>query len=77
MAESIIILGPQGCGKTLNAAALAKAYGFSRWCEADERMPKSGHLILAHSVTADCKLCVVNFHDAIKKVPNPHRESYG
>ena len=72
MAESIIILGPQGCGKTLNAAALAKAYGFNKWCDADERMPKSGHLILAHTITANCPLRVIAFRDAIKKVSNPH-----
>lgn len=72
MAESIIILGPQGCGKTLNVAALAKAYGLNKWCDADDRMPKRGHLILAHQIPAGCPLRVVQFRDAIKMVSNPH-----
>jgi hypothetical protein len=73
MTESIIILGPKGCGKTLNAAALAKAYGFKKWCDAGHhRMPRRGYLILAYSVPADCPLRVVEFREAMKKVPNPH-----
>jgi MoxR-like ATPase len=76
MADSIIILGPQGCGKTLNAAALAAAFGLPRWIEADEceELPRFGHLILAHELTPDRAqgLRVVEFKDAIKKVAKPH-----
>jgi DNA polymerase III delta prime subunit len=73
MADSIIILGPQGCGKTINAEALAKAFGFEQWCEADDgTLPRTGYLILANWMPDDCDLRVITFAEAIKKVPHPH-----
>lgn len=64
MTDSMIILGPQGCGKTRNAAILAKAYGFDKWCEADDGMPATGYLIFANHVDPECELRVVNYEDA-------------
>ena len=75
---SIIILGPQGCGKTLNAAALAKAFGLKHWAEADGRRSISlqDHVILANHgdiIPHACRsLRVVPFAEAIKRVPHPH-----
>lgn len=71
---SVIVVGPQGCGKTLNARALAKAFGLKHWCDAEDGpLPARDHLILAHETPRDPKLLrVVSFRDAIKKVARPH-----
>lgn len=76
---SIIVVGPQGCGKTLNAKALAEAFGLPHWCEGDEaRLPRRDHLILASYVPPRAKgLKVVPFQDAIKKVAEPHPATPG
>lgn len=73
MAESIIIVGPQGCGKSLNAKALAQAYGLKHWVHADRGMvPKEDHLIFANAAPRAVGLKVIQFADAIKKVAKPH-----
>lgn len=73
MAESIIIVGPQGCGKSLNARALAQAYGLKHWVDADRGMvPMKDHLILANVAPRAVGLKVIQFSDAIKKVTKPH-----
>ena len=50
MKASIVIHGPQGCGKTRNAEALRLHYGLNRIVEADERpqqmLPATGALVL-------------------------------
>ena len=50
MKPSIVIHGPQGCGKTRNAEALRLHYGLNRIVEADERpqqmLPATGALVL-------------------------------
>lgn len=76
MPQSIVIVGPQGCGKSLNAQALAKAFTLKRWCEADDvyPVPLRDHLILANEVTPELRaagLKVVQFSEAIKKI-TPH-----
>lgn len=49
--KSILIVGPQGCGKTLNAAALAAAYGFKKSCEGDTGLfPRTEHLIVGNPI---------------------------
>lgn len=35
MNRSIIVVGPQGCGKTRNGASIAKAYGLEKVVELD------------------------------------------
>jgi hypothetical protein len=77
MPQSIIIIGPQGCGKTLNAQALAKAFSLKRHCDADEvyPVPLNDHLILTCDLTAELRaagLKVIQFRDAIKRVAKPH-----
>ena len=82
MTASIVIVGPQGCGKTLNGKALALAFGLPHWCEADgrRRLPRTDHLILANDLDVPpgaWGLKVVQFSDAIRRVPNPHPASPG
>lgn len=76
MPQSIVIVGPQGCGKSLNAPALAKAFSLKRWCDDREvyPVPLRDHLILAHELSPELEaagLKVVQFSDAIKKI-TPH-----
>ena len=56
MKPSIVIHGPQGCGKTRNAEALRVHYGLDRIIEADERphqmLPATGALVLTCRVSS-------------------------
>ncbi|OOW63332.1 hypothetical protein Xlen_02580 [Xanthomonas campestris pv. leeana] len=40
MAESIVVCGPMGSGKTLNADAIRQAYQLKRVVELDERLQR-------------------------------------
>lgn len=55
MKPTIVIHGPQGCGKTRNAEALRQHYGLDRVIEADERphqmLPATGALVLTCRVS--------------------------
>ncbi|MDV2452677.1 hypothetical protein [Xanthomonas hortorum] len=42
MAESIVVCGPMGSGKTLNADAIRLAYELKRVVELDERLQRKG-----------------------------------
>ncbi len=70
MAQSIIIIGPQGCGKTRNAKRLAKTYGLESIMDEitpDCILPKQDHLILTNTLTPDMRgMKVIQFADAMK-----------
>ena len=55
MKATIVIHGPQGCGKTRNAEALRVHYGLDSIIEADERphqmLPANGALVLTCRVS--------------------------
>lgn len=80
MAQSIIIVGPQGCGKSMNAPGLCKAFGVTKWVDAADirylpngDLPQEDHLIFAHDWPKNTHgLRCVNFEFAISKVDNPH-----
>ncbi|PPT98677.1 hypothetical protein XaraCFBP7407_04180 [Xanthomonas arboricola pv. arracaciae] len=42
MAKSIVVHGPMGSGKTLNADAIRQAYDLKRVVELDERLQRKG-----------------------------------
>ncbi len=42
MAKSIVVHGPMGSGKTLNADAIRQAYSLKRVVELDERLQRKG-----------------------------------
>lgn len=67
--KSIILVGPQGCGKTLNADRIAKAYGLKYHGEYEYLgdVPDD-HLLCSNERPHDSDLQVVEFKDAIKKV---------
>lgn len=76
MPQSIIMVGPQGCGKSLNAPALCRSYRLKRHCDAADvyPVPLQDHLILASEITPELQaagLRVVQFRDAIKRI-TPH-----
>lgn len=72
---SIIVYGPQGCGKTRNGAALAKAYGFDRVVELEDwpfrgKPPREGALLLSCrelASLAEYNLQLVSYATAAKK----------
>lgn len=80
MAQSIIIIGPQGCGKTINAPGLCKAFGLPKWVDLDEinylskgQMPMEDHIILAIERPRNTQLLrCLSFEEAMKKVAKPH-----
>ena len=75
MTKSIVVIGPQGCGKTINGPALAKALNRPHWCDLDqhEKPPRTDHVVLANDLTAaTAGLNVMTFSEAIKLVDKPH-----
>ena len=79
MAQSIIIIGPQGCGKSLNAQGLCEAFGLKHSVDLDDikcrrlDMPLEDHIILATERPRDTKrLHCLSFSEAMKKVKRPH-----
>jgi broad-specificity NMP kinase len=71
---TIVIHGPQGCGKTRNAEALRQHYGLDRVIEADERphqmLPATGALVLTCRVSAlhVTGLAIVPFDVAMQEI---------
>ncbi len=81
---TIVVHGPQGCGKTRNADALRKAFGCTRVVEADE--VRDGHIDAKFShhtlvLTSDPEFLRgkggsihYEYADAIKRVPQGERK---
>jgi replication-associated recombination protein RarA len=74
--KSCIVHGPQGCGKTRNARALAKAlklkFIFDNWVPGTPA-PRLNHLILTHYEHREDTdgRTVLRFEDAMKLVRPP------
>ena len=72
---SIIVYGPQACGKTTNAEALAKHFGLNKihdeWMPSVTSVEKQNTLILTNEVPTEllaithCK--VISFNDAMRQ----------
>lgn len=72
--RSIIIEGPQGCGKTLNAEAIRKHFGMKECIDADEvrikPIPTEDCLILSNGISkVPPGLQIIKFKDVIKLIP--------
>lgn len=79
MTTSVLVHGPQGCGKTLHAPAIAKALGLKRIYELDDvsndrralnDIKRGDCLVLSHFVPPMHMrhLKVMGFSEAMKKV---------
>lgn len=71
MKQSLIIHGPQGCGKTRNAKALAKHFGLSNVVELDGPMHGSiqfnNTLYLTNQEVRGNKIRSIAFDDAMRQ----------
>lgn len=74
MNKSIIIHGPQGCGKSMHAAELAKHFGLRKIVELDDyprqKIHKTDHLYLtSFKPSADTDICrrVMSFDQAMRQ----------
>lgn len=76
--KSVFVYGPQGCGKTLNAPAIARHFGLQMWIDADDlagrKPPLTNHLVLCVQdpretglVPADARH-VLTFAEACRRV---------
>ena len=70
---SVVVYGPQGCGKTRNAKSIMQALGLSKVIEADELhgrpYPRYRTLLLTNQrPAASFRLPVMSFKDAMKQV---------
>jgi len=69
--RSVVLVGPQGCGKTLYAPAIAIIFGLSRWGDADtmDGLPPMNTLILTHEIMPNMeKFRIVKFDDAMTQL---------
>lgn len=72
--QSVIVVGPPGCGKTTHAAALADHFGLNHIVDGDDQLPKDGKLertntlYLVQHRPDDCGIAdsrVLDFHAAM------------
>lgn len=82
---SVIVYGPQGCGKTRHADALRKHFELDKIYDQDcapvtsfHDLPKSGHLILTHErPPATCRRAM-SFDAAMQRLrTQPARNPFG
>jgi MoxR-like ATPase len=69
--RSVVLVGPQGCGKTLYAPAFAHMFGLPRWGDADtmDGLPPMNTLILTNEILPSMrKFRIVQFHDALTQL---------
>jgi MoxR-like ATPase len=69
--RSVVLVGPQGCGKTLYAPAIAIMFGLSRWGDADtmDGLPPMNTLILTNAIMPNMeKFRIVKFDDAMTQL---------
>lgn len=72
--RSVIVYGPQGCGKTRNAEALRIHFGLSTVCEADEwkvQPPLTDALILTNATPPDEVRRKLSFEEAMARLQGP------
>ena len=73
--QSIVVYGPQGCGKTRNAHRIAQALGLSTIVDGFEPCighpwPREGALLLSHTPPPGWfRHPVLSFDEAMKRVP--------
>lgn len=81
MNKSIIIYGPQGCGKTLNAKAFCEVFGLVQHMDLADvgiypymgQVPVFGHVILAIEEPKDTYgLRCMDFESALTYLDAPH-----
>ena len=71
---SVVVYGPQGCGKTRNARCIARALNLPRiiddWSlDSGRAWPRTGALLLTNTPPPDWfRYRVVSYHDAMKQV---------
>lgn len=71
MNQSVIVYGPQGCGKTTNAHALAKHFGLHKIVDDGRQLltEPTGSLYLTNDrplLAYGCR--VISFHDAMEEL---------
>lgn len=73
--KTIIVYGPQGCGKSHNAGRIARAFGLDRvideWEPGDPAPPKQGALVLTHETpdtASSRRYRVFSFADVMSQI---------
>lgn len=72
MNKSVIICGPQGCGKSRNAKKLAKHFGLTRIMDEDgewmvgDPIPEEDTLILTNEEVPGA----IDYYDAMRQIGN-------
>lgn len=83
--ETVIVYGPQGCGKTRNADKMRRAFGLDTviddWQpgrEGQPKIPKTGALVLTHSSefhrVADGSIPAIDYDAAMRYVHRRRRQ---
>lgn len=79
--QSIVIFGPQGCGKASQAARLQQHFGLSKVYDTDcagltssKQLPRHDTLILANTQPQRCPVRSMSFEQAVRLMTQaPHR----
>ena len=82
--HSIVIFGPQGCGKASQAARLQEHFGLSKVYDADcegltssKQLPRHDTLILANTEPQRCPVRSMSFEQAVRQMAQAHTHDHG
>lgn len=82
--RSIVIFGPQGCGKANQAARLQQHFGLSKVYDSDcegltssKQLPRFDTLILANTQPQRCPVPCMSFEQAVRKMQLAAKSAHG
>lgn len=82
--RSIVIFGPQGCGKASQAARLQQHFGLNKVYDADcegltsaHQLPRHDTLILANTQPQRCPVPCMSFEKAVRKMQLAAKPAHG
>ena len=82
--RSIVIFGPQGCGKASQAARLQEHFGLSKVYDADcegltssKQLPRHDTLILANTQPQRCPVRSMSFEQAVRQMTQTPNHAHG
>ncbi|MFD2755697.1 hypothetical protein [Comamonas terrae] len=82
--SSIVVYGPQGCGKATNTNRLLQHFGLDKVYDADcapltsaQQLPRHGTLILATEAPPRCPVRCMSYDQAMRQIKQAGAATHG
>lgn len=82
--SSIVVYGPQGCGKATNTKRLLQHFGLDKVYDADcapltsaQQLPRHGTLILATEAPPRCPVRCMSYDQAMRQIKQATAAAHG